>query len=434
MADFTPEISDSQLKPFIILKSIEFYSENKELLGSIKYDNTHKITNPTSLNINDYLIKHSENVTGITCSMGGSTGLIPRSKENQDAYSVTKIVYINSDNIQNEFDIIIGCDGHGNVGKIFSIYTVSEFIQYILDNFSTIIENPLVLKDIFKQFNDKLFEIFGTLNVENIKYILEKDFFPVLEKSEILKNQFIELYQSNHFDKLGHQELVGGTTISLLIKTNGRQIVANLGDFDIVTKIETEPSSIIVTRDGLMLENISNIIKLTEDHSGNSDKEVIRILESGYYLKYDINPDGIRRNVSKINAAVINEIDGVKCLTRIPHKDQKYGYVNNMDLEPASYFCDDSFGINCLNMSRSFGDFTKKFVICEPCITDLIYPVDTITKTILGSDGYFNCFNKSLLFTQFDLSNDEIFYNSLDNVSKTFSIKGGDNMTLIIVT
>ena len=329
----------------------------------------------TQYGISEQKIKHSDNITGQTYIMGGSIGL--DEPENQDAYSITRVLFESK-----IYDIIIGCDGHGTYGKLYSTHTVTNFIQHVLDNFEYILDNSLVLKKLFTQFNSILY------------------------------------YKFNMFN--------GGTTITLCIKTNDRIIVANLGDFDVVSLIQTDPSNISISIDGIKKQVISNIITLTGNHSGTSDIEVQRVIEAGCSATYNTN----YYYAKKIDVGYIKEINGKKQFIRNKHKLQKDGYYINMNNDPSIYFSDNLININ---MSRSFGDFGIKFIIDEPSITDITLPIKTLSKIILGSDGYFNCFTTKEINEQLLLSSDEICQNSLIKVELIFGSSIADNMTVIVL-
>ena len=183
------------------------------------------------------------------------------------------------------------------------------------------------------------------------------------------------------------------TTITLLIKFDGCQIVANLADFDVETIIETDISNITLTRDGVQQEVTSNIMKLTEDHSPHSIPEVERLLDLGCEIKYATNASFVK----PIDAYNVQLIDGIRSIKRIPYTRQYGAFSMNMSGDIAMYVHQDS---NMLNFSRSFGDFRSRFVIARPTITIVKYPTGTHSRTILGSDGYFNCLTKDQLHEQ----------------------------------
>ena len=322
------------------------------------------------------VVSHSDHIVSTTYKMGGSSGL--EGKENQDAYSINQTIELYG----NTVTIVCGCDGHGFYGKFYSFTTVNEFSKIIIDRINEILDNPSLLYHLFETFN------------------------------ESLKDRYEKLYTT------------GGTTITLLIKIDGCQIVANLADFDVETYVEIDASNITLTRDGIQQEVTSNFMKLTGDHSPHSIPEVERLLDLGCSIKYDTNSSF----VEPINAYNVQLIDGIITIRQVPHTRQYGAYTMNMSNDIAMYIHQDS---SKLNLSRSFGDFRSKFVIARPTITIVKYPVGTKSRTILGSDGYFNCLTKAQLHEQLLLEPIQICSNSFGIVDRTFGHRHADNMTVI---
>ena len=325
------------------------------------------------------IITHLPWITSATYKIGGATGLvkpdqIQTCKENQDAYFIYD---------KNKISIIIGCDGHGLNGKLFSNFTVNELSKIIIEKIEAIRDEPTLLYDIFEKFNSILSSKFGSITN-------------------------------------------GGTTCTVLIKFIDKQITANLADFDAITYIESDPLNIIFIRDGIQQPIISNVIMLSEEHSPHSLSEVSRILDMGCDIKYD-TVDGS----PKINAYNISEKDSVKIIERVSPKKQKGSYYMNVSHDYAMFVEHETYNFN---LTRSFGDFGCKFMSAKPSISIVSYPIGTQTRTIIGSDGYFNCFTISELHQQLLLKPSQICSNGYDAVGRLFGHDTGDNTTIIILS
>ena len=331
------------------------------------------ILNSIEIGISEVSKIHFDNVHGSTFIMGGSRGI--NGKENQDSYSTIKISHNGI-----TYTIVIVVDGHGVYGSTFSQYTVSEFMNNILENFSDIIKNPLALKSIFINFNAKLYENFSQLSS-------------------------------------------GGTTGTIIIVSMGQIITANVGDCDVFAHVQTEFSNIQMIQDEQVCLLEKNIFVLTGNHDTTSDIESIRVLKTGSSVKY-------AQISGRLGNDVFTHVSESDKYTRVPFANQKNAYVINMNGDGAIYFVDpyDSR----LNISRSFGDFKTKFVIVEPTVTVVTFPTDIKTKIIMGSDGYFNCFRTEEIYTQFSFNSEDIISNGLTKAKEIFG-NDSDNMTIVVV-
>lgn len=331
----------------------------------------------SSVSSDEGIAIHNDNIASATYKMSGSSG--PSGKENQDAHSIN---IITSPNNGKKYIIVCGCDGHGLYGKTLSSVTADELPHIIASHVDDILADTSILYGIFESFN------------------------------EILRSRFSSFSS-------------GGTTVTVLIKFDEGQICANLADFDVITKIDTDISNISITRDGILQQVTSIINQLTEDHSPHSIPESLRLLDLGCEIKY------CSSNRSKeIDAYTITELDGVKTIKRVPWSRQCGAYSINLSGEIAMYI---HHGLSTFNLSRSFGDFACAFMSPKPTITVVRYPSGTSTKTILGSDGYFNCFKTEQLHEQLLLDSRTICSNGFKTVGKTFGYENGDNMTVIVV-
>jgi len=323
------------------------------------------------------IVSHNEHIVSGTYQMGGSGG--PYGKENQDAYSINHITIKNGQMVT----IVCGCDGHHTYGKVFSSTTVNELPLIIIKHLDDILDDTSLLYGIFETFNETLKVKYGSL--------------------------------SN-----------GGTTVTLLIKFDGCQIVANLADFDVETHIDTDVCNIKLIRDGIPQKVTKNFIKLTEEHSPHSISEVSRVLNLGCEVKYATNS----LFITPINAYNVQKINDLKIIERVPHTQQVGFSQMNMSGDIAMYIHN---GVYILNLSRSFGDFRSGFIIARPTITIVKYPPGTHSRTILGSDGYFNCLTKKQLHDQLLLEPSKICSNSFSIVDRTFGHAYADNMTIIAI-
>jgi len=342
-----------------------------------------------------------ETVVSRSCNMAGSG---PKSL-NQDSYQ-----FLTHTHEGKNYMIAVMCDGHGTNGEWFAIKTAEELSRIILTDLDKILENPTErLEIIFTEFN-----------------------------------QYLKAEGTNY---------QGGTTATVWIKTKGREIVANVGDCDVYTRlhrktyigeINADGGKISCRRDGCEIvcgdddddDELTEVFKLSQDHSGESDKEVLRILEHNNHRFSFIY------GMSSVFSRMVNvcEPDEFGLLPkdenrikRRPYQNIPGIYANNVDGTIATYFYDKSSNKK-LNMGRSLGDFTMGFISDCPSVCELIYPEDMGSTTIIGSDGYFNCITKQQKKTELTLSAQQVCDNSVVYVENTFGCKNADNMTVLSIT
>ena len=298
-------------------------------------------------------------ISGCSYFMGGSSGVSGR--ENQDHYSVSRLVFKGV-----EYVISVVCDGHGKFGKTFATETTRRLPIAVLANFEAILANPLELQFIFNDVNEELRSMpFGTSTLGACAS--------------------------------------GGTTVTLSILCDGRQIVANLADCEAVTRYECDPSLITLNRDGIPQPTpTSPIVCLTRSHGPHDASELVRVRTCGARIRNEGRP---------VNA------------------DQQLGmYV----------VCPYS-NLN-LNLTRAFGDFHASFVIPAPTVTVVEFPPHTLTKTIICSDGCSNCFTHerpvegfSAMNDLFTLSPAEICARGRNEAERLFGVDAADNTTILVL-
>jgi len=328
----------------------------------------------------DGIITHNDHAVSAAFIMSGSTG--PTGKEMQDAHSISNGTTANGI----KFTITVGCDGHGFDGKAFANTTVNELPPMILAHIDEIIvfHQYHLFSDIFEKFN------------------------------ELLCTRF-------------ESSISGGTTCTVVIKFHGGIICANLADFDVITQIDTPNlHDIVFFKDGVLQKVTSNILMMTEDHSPHSLSEASRLLDMGCEIKY-ASADG-SYEVDAYNVETANDI---KTIRKLPWMRQKGAYTMNMSGDIAIYI---HRSVSKFNLSRSFGDFKAGFISPKPSISVVYFPRDTPTKTIMGSDGYFNCFTTEQLHGEFKYDPHMICERGYETVGKTFGHKNADNTTIIVLT
>ncbi len=328
-------------------------------------------------------------VAGRSCNMSGSGPL----KLNQDAYTFRLHVHNEQDYV-----VVVMCDGHGQFGHLFAKESANDMCVQIIADFEQILKEPIVrLAHIFTRFNQSL-------------------------KERI-------------------RGMIGGTTISVLIKTRGREIVANLGDCDVYTK--TNPKEFI---HGYKHENYDDInsveyfsVKpnglycLSENHGGTSDREVLRVLSHTDCAFVYNTPymDTILHEVCEMEKDKVLMDDAGK-IKRVPYNTVPGISAHNVNMDISTYFYHKPTKQR-LNIGRSFGDYTQPFVIDCPSVCIFSYNDDTPTTTIIGTDGYFNCVKDDELLLQMELSPFEICENAVRFVEGSFGVEDGDNMTLVAI-
>jgi len=371
---------------FLFQQLIIIYTLNMEI---VKMEPTQNLYNTSKVQ-----------VVGRTCNMAGS-GI---NKINQDAFSFVVHTDLKTNT---EYIIVIVCDGHGINGDWFANKTVEKLNALVLSKFEQILKTP----------QTTLEQLFHTCG---------------------------QYLKSDSNDKM-----LGGTAATVLIKTPGHEIVANIGDCDVLSKLQrnvynvTEStcnnSDVVCTiKEEICLCNKAlndEIFQLSEDHTGESDKEVLRVLESAdCALVYGMTPEfsDIKVPVCElVNGKVV--VDNTGCIKRVPYQKIPGIYANNVCGSIATYFADNITNKR-LNMTRAFGDYCCNFVVDRPSVCELVYPPTMGSTTIIGSDGYFNCLTKNERETELGLSAQQICDNSVGFVEKSFGTKYADNMTVVAIT
>ncbi len=345
-------------------------------------------------------IYHQNNiqVMGRSCNMAGSGP----TKNNQDAYTFATCTLQDK-----KYLVIIMCDGHGRNGELFAGAASKELSGMVIDKLPAILKYPRhVLTSLLATCNEHLRRAYGNLH--------------------------------------------GGTTVSILIKTAGREIVANLGDCDVYTRVQSPPTKekedgeileLVRERDGVKTTSEfqgsgSKGFKLTEDHGGTSDAEIQRIESECpdcmlIYGTPTMNTDPVEVCIRDElnNALKINEKGQLK---RVPYYTVPGVYANTVDMDIATYFVHVP-SQNKLNIGRSLGDFGYHFVSVVPSVTELTYPVACPSTTVIGTDGYFNCVKKTELCEELKKTPQEICDRSVAFVSNTFGCSNADNMTVVAI-
>jgi len=345
----------------------------------------------------------SMEVKGRSCNMAGSGP----NKNNQDAYTFATCMFQGK-----RYMVIVMCDGHGMNGELFAGAASKELSGMVIIELADILQNPQhVLTTILATCNEHLHKVYGDIN--------------------------------------------GGTTVSILIKTAGREIVANLGDCDVYTRVQSpitedqedggERSSVevICERDGVKTTSeftgndtsSSKSFKLSEDHGGTSDADVLRINAECpdctlIFSTPVMNIDPVEVCIKDTNEKVVlNENGKIK---RVAFETVPGIYANTVDMDIATYFVHVPTG-HKLNIARSLGDFGYHFISIVPSVTELTYPVTCPSSTIIGTDGYFNCVKKTEMWEQLKKTPQEICDEAINIVDNTFGCKHADNMTVVVI-
>ena len=339
--------------------------------------------------LSEISVEQNIKAVGATYFMGGSTGLY--GKENQDKYSIIRVIYNGK-----EYMITTVCDGHGTMGDFFAKTTCMKLPRVINSRFSEILENPLILKSIFVDFNESL----------RLEYIEN-----ARRDGSFISQEFLPK---------------GGTTVTLSIKFDGCEIIANLADSETITRINTDLGSIKIVRDGVDIgPQTTNCIMLTKDQGPHCLEEATRLLKLGCTVQYDRSPyrlpsvdvykviDKEKHIYSKVSPTTIQHLPPV-----------------NMSMMPGIYI---SKGVHTLNLCYGFGDVNVEFMKCEPTVTVTTYPPGTQTTTIMGTDGYFNCINITELDKELVYPALEICTRGHAYVGSTFGHAHADNMTIVVL-
>jgi len=330
--------------------------------------------------IPEQIHSYNENVTGATYKMGGSG---KGNLENQDAMSTC---FITVDNIKYTLNTM--CDGHGIDGKIYADTTVAILPIMIRNRFVQVLTDPfVVINEIFADFIKQL--------SETLKF---KD---------------------------------GGTTVTISIFSDGCLIVANIGDCEAILKTNLPNESIFVERNGQPIQPEFNngCIYATTDHNCNNLEEVSRVLNTGALIKYASNSSRIRP-IDAFTQIVENDI--IKYV-RVPHTQQKGGYINNMSNDPAIYIYDIK-NRKTMNMTRSVGDWEACFLSTIPDVTKITWTQGNRARLVIATDGYFNCLSKENQINElsFVYTPNIICERACKAVADTFTHADGDNMTICI--
>jgi serine/threonine protein phosphatase PrpC len=320
---------------------------------------------------------YNDNFTGVTYKMGGSGR---GNLENQDAMSTC---FITVDNIKYTLNTI--CDGHDINGKIYADTTVAKLPLMICERFTQVLADPFVIIN----------EIFA-------------DFIKQLSDTLLFED--------------------GGTTVTISIFSDGCLIVANIGDCEAILKTNTPINSILVERNGQLIqpEFTNGCIRATTDHNCTNLDEVERVLKTGAKIKYSSKV----RQIDAFTQIVENDI--IKYI-KVPHVQQKGGYVNNMSGDPATYIYDYK-NHKIMNLTRSIGDWGACFLSTIPDVTKITWPKGNRARLVVGTDGYFNCLSKENQINElsFVYTPKIICERAYKAVGDTFTHAEGDNMTIYI--
>jgi len=323
----------------------------------------------------------SESVSVRTDMNAGSRG--PSGRENQDSFFSGETTLDGA-----KILVTIVADGHGLYGRFFSAGVVEGLPEVIMPQIKDIIQNPQDLGPIFIDFNDTLTAKLGQM-------------FP--------------------------DGLLGGTTVTLVIEGDGFKICANLADCEAICKIETDPSNIRMTRDGIDVSVESNDIELTVSHGPHLSSEVERLLGMGASIKFaSQDPFAVCKD-----AYTVKIEDGVTTYEAVPITSQPGAYYNDVNGTTALYVHMDRF---TLNLTASMGNVGCPFMKRSPTITVVTFPKGTAAKSIVASDGYFNCFKPAEISEQLTLTPEMICSNAYTKVGSTFGHAHADNMTVIVTT
>jgi serine/threonine protein phosphatase PrpC len=344
----------------------------------------------------DKSVKVRHEVMGRSCNMAGSG---PK-RNNQDAYTFATCTFQ-----EKKYMVVIMCDGHGQHGELFAGAASKELSRMVVERLSDVLKYPRhVITKILATCNEHLYKAYGDLR--------------------------------------------GGTTVSILIKTAGREIVANLGDCDVYSRVQP-PSTEEEKEDGEILEivkkrdGVETVIsglkefKMTEDHGGTSDAEVWRVATEcpDCTLIYstptmNANPVEVCEKEVANNQLVFDETGQLK---RVPYYTVPGVYANTVDMDIATYFVHVP-SQNKLNIGRGLGDFGYHFVSVVPSVTELTYPATCPSTTIIGTDGYFNCLTRAQIEQELEKTPQDICDRSVDFVANTFGCSNADNMTVVAIS
>lgn len=332
----------------------------------------------------------SDKVFGRSCNMAGSG---PK-QENQDSFVVKTYTHLNIDHV-----ITVMCDGHGIFGKTFADKVAAGLVDDIIDSFQLILS------------------------------------FPKLHLTRILGNFNDSLENANLHD--------GGTTVTILIQTAGHVICANLGDCD--AHIKLHPTDALNTETDITfchemggepsLVPKNHVLQLTEDHSGESDAEVHRVMGHAnctlIYGQSENNQTAIEACELNLMHPIVDDV--IHKIKRVPYQTVPGVYASDVNMTIASYFYHRTSRLR-LNIGRALGDYEYPFVTDAPSVCELRYPQHMVATTIIGTDGYFNCLTTAELESQLNLTPQEICDNSVKFVEGSFGCNHADNMTVVAIS
>jgi len=291
--------------------------------------------------------------------------------------------FITVDNIKYTLNTI--CDGHDIYGKIYADTTVAKLPLMICERFTQVLADPFVIIN----------EIFA-------------DFIKQLSETLLFND--------------------GGTTVTISIFSDGCLIVANIGDCEAILKTNVSKDSIFVERNGqpIQTDMTYGCICVTTDHNCTNLDEVERVLNTGAKIKYSSNV----RQIDAFTQIIENDI--IKYI-KVPHTQQKGGYVNNMSGDPATYIYDYK-NHKIMNLTRSIGDWGACFLSTIPDVTKITWPKGNRARLVVGTDGYFNCLSKENQINElsFVYTPKIICERAYKAVGDTFTHAEGDNMTIYI--
>lgn len=307
--------------------------------------------------------------------------------ENQDNISIIFIEYNNQ-----TYAIINIFDGHGIEGLIYSSEAKKLFNKYIRRDFIKILENPYVtLNKIFTDVNTQLY---------NLVYMY----------------------------------LLGGSTVTINIISDGLYICANLADCDSYIKIDAPSDSIIIKYNNNIVPTEEylheGIIKGTTEHNYKNTAEAIRVLELDGTIKYH----STIKSEPLIDVFNITRDDQNKIISLTQNNPEmqigRYHINVNRDLAIYHYS-----GESRINLTRAVGDYVYNFIRRDPDIVHVEFEKGHKYKLISGSDGYFNCYSQKELFSVLssDISPSDICKNGYTKVGDTFGYDEGDNTTICVI-
>ena len=384
----------------------------KEVVGSVAKEVVGSVvaiqpTNEHGSNGREQIVSNQSGPYSISCvtyKMGGSSGYNEsgvRVKENQDGTITLQFKFKDLDYV-----LTIVVDGHGIFGRWFANQVIKDFPKLIFDNFEQILAEPHFLKPLFRSINDKL-------RIEVPQYIQS-----IIDMNPTLSRFTIE--------SIRDPTATGGTTCTVVIQGNGLQITANVSDGESMSKFDCDPQAITIVRDGVELDKpTTQTVLTTESHDLDNMVEVKRLLEQGAYVSFATHNNSGLFRAYELNA------DGSLKTNSAPSKC----FYNCASQKLAKYATESRYDTGGINMSRTLGDFSKKFILCEPTVTVIQFPMGTRVRTISATDGSWNAFDtrkQSVIDNLFSGTHDQIYERIHSEVHELFGTYG-DNTTISIV-